>query len=44
MAVQLSQEELLRDVEQLDSEEKDRLQVAPPTKRGYDIVMSHWDK
>lgn len=44
MAVRLSQEELLQDIEQLDSGEKDQLQVAPPTERGYEIVISYWDE
>lgn len=44
MAVRLSQEELLQDIEQLDSGEKDKLEVALPTERGYEIVISYWDE
>ncbi|KFY66947.1 hypothetical protein V496_01840 [Pseudogymnoascus sp. VKM F-4515 (FW-2607)] len=43
MAVRLSQEELLQDIEQLDSGEKNKLEVALPTERGYEIVISFWD-
>ena len=42
MTIILSKEELLADAVQLGSEEKRPPKVAPPTERGYDIVLKYW--